>query len=732
MGKIIPLGKKAIKALKKGGVKETAKRTLQYIETAKEKKQLAKQGDKCFKDVLFINGCDYNALPHPPRYRVKHQMEQLMACHVSCDEVFYNHINLDQVRNYRTFIIFRCPYNDEIGEFVRVAQSLNKRVIYDIDDLVIDTKYTDTIKYLSTMSAEDRAAYDVGVEGMHKLLCMCDAVITTTEGMADELKNYVPEVFINRNTASEEMVMLSEKAYASSCTGRDRSKVKLGYFSGSITHNDDFLMIQSVIIKLMEEYPQVELHIAGILDIPQEMQRFKERVIAHPFVDWRKLPKLIASIDINLAPIEDSIFNRAKSENKWVEAALVRVPTVASNVGAFAQMIGSGENGILCLDQEEWYFALKTLIEDEEKREKISHAAYEFCMQHCVTVRSGENLERFIRDFQSPNIAFILPSLNISGGIMVALEHARILRKHGMEVSIINIDLDRRRWCQFQGIDFPVLIAEGCSFEGKIDRAVATMWVTVNFLEQQKNVSEKFYLVQNLETNFYAANDPFREDARKTYCMGADIQYLTISKWCQKWLEEDYGQTARYVPNGIHTEHFYPVKRKFEGKIRILIEGDCSARHKNVDESFEITNQLDPEKFEIWYMSYNATPKEWYRIDKFLHKIPYEKVADVYRECHILLKTSILESFSYPPLEMMATGGYTVVVPNEGNREYLIDGENCLLYPQGSVEQGLECIYRICKDEKLREILYNKGQETALQHEWDQLEERIVKFYNFR
>ena len=32
---------------------------------------------------------------------------------------------------------------------------------------------------------------------------------------------------------------------------------------------------------------------------------------------------------------------------------------------------------------------------------------------------------------------------------------------------------------------------------------------------------------------------------------------------------------------------------------------------------------------------------------------------------------------------MMATGGYAVVVPNGGNKEYLVDGENCLLYPHG-------------------------------------------------
>ena len=34
----------------------------------------------------------------------------------------------------------------------------------------------------------------------------------------------------------------------------------------------------------------------------------------------------------------------------------------------------------------------------------------------------------------------------------------------------------------------------------------------------------------------------------------------------------------------------------------------------------------------------------------------------------------MVESFSYPPLEMMATGGYVIIVLNGDNKEYLKDG----------------------------------------------------------
>lgn len=727
------LGRKTLKALKEEGITGVARKTVSYIHTAKVRKQQLKYIGKTYKDVLFINGCDYNALPHPPRYRVQHQMEQLKANNIDCDENFYLHLSLEQVRNYRVFVIFRCPYTEELGEFIRLAKELNKTVIYDIDDLVIDTKYTDTIKYLDTMSSEERKGYDEGVRNMQKVLKMCDAAITTTERMAEELKHYVPKVFINRNTASEEMLQLSEEAYKkiiAEKTAEERKTVKLGYFSGSITHNDDFILIQPAVAKIMEKYPQTELHIAGILDIPKELEAFKERVIAHPFTDWKKLPEMIASMDINLAPLEESIFNEAKSENKWVEAALVRVPTIASNLGAFKRMIEHNKTGILANTCDEWYEGLESLVVDAQKREYIAKNAYEYCKVHCVTLYTGFQLMKFIKSMYVPNIAMVLPALNISGGIMVAFEHCKVLREHGYDVTIINDDIDDSTWCEFQGIKFPVLPSRESIICGHFDKAIATMWSTVKFLEEYSNIGKRYYLVQNFETNFYEPMDPLRIEANQKYSPKVDVQFLTISKWCEKWLKEDYEQEARYLPNGIHTENYTPVKRDFSGKVRILIEGDCGVYYKNVDESFRITNQLDHSKYEIWYMSYNAEPKDWYHVDKFLHKIPFSEVADVYRQCHILLKTSFLESFSYPPLEMMATGGYAVVVPNDGNQEYLVDGKNCLLYPCGDLDAGLAAIERISTDPILRETLYHGGLETAGVRDWKSLEQDILKFYD--
>ena len=692
MADIRELTAKTLHTLKEEGIISVGRKAKSYVHTARTVGRDAK--DRVYKDVLFINGCD-ESVPHPARYRVTHQREQLAANNISTGEVYYVNLQLDQVRYYRTFVFFRCPYTDMIGEFIKLAKKLNKRVLFDIDDLVVDTKYTDTIKYLDSMSKEERALYDDGVMRMGRTLKLCDAAITTTERLAEELGHYVPEVFINRNTASEEMCALSKEALKNKTRKDDH--VGIGYFSGSLTHNDDFELVLPALTKVMEKYPQVQLHVVGELDLPEALQQYKARVVSHPFVDWKKLPSLIAEVDINLAPLEQSIFNEAKSENKWVEAALVKVPTVASNVGAFQRMIVSGETGILCDTENEWVEQLSRLVEDKKERERIAENAHRYCTKKCVTVYTGFPLVKFIKKNTTPNNAFILPSLNISGGIMVALWHAVMLQDAGMDVTLFNVD-NSIQWCTFKEHQIPVMSQDLRLVEGRIDKAVATMWTTVAFLENYQNIEKRYYLVQNFETDFYEPGIPLRVFANQSYIPKVPIQYLTISKWCEDWLRDDYEQIARSAPNGIEKENFPHHKRELNGKIRILIEGDCGVEYKNVDESFKITNELDKEKYEIWYMSYNAEPKDWYRVDKFLHKVPFDQVADVYNQCDILLKTSYLESFSYPPLEMMATGGYAVVVPNDGNKEYLVDGENCLLYPLVKIEKGIAAIERICTD----------------------------------
>ena len=727
MGRVAELIKKSFGVLFEEGPISLAIKVKSYISA-----KIATRVDmrkEVFRDVLFIVGCGPD-VPHPTRYRVTHQREQLLACHISSSEVYFEQLELDWVRRFRLFIFFRCPHTERVEEFIRLAKSLNKKVLFDIDDLVIDTKYTDQIDYLNTLRRNQREWYDEGVRRMGKTLMLCDGAITTTKGLARELENYVSEVFINRNTASEQMYSLSLSALEKkkSIKSQGEKSVAIGYFSGSITHNADFMLILPTLVEVLKRYPYVKLHVVGELDVPEELQEFKSQIVAHSFVKWKRLPELIAQVDINIAPLEVNVFNEAKSENKWVEAALVKVPTIASNVGAFAEMIKDGETGLLCNSNEEWENALCQLVENKEKRETIAEKAYEYCIEHCITTYAAFPLAKYVKSAMVPNVAFAVPMLDIRGGIKIVLKHAVILREAGFDVMLLN-DSAKVKWHEFEGQLIPVMGQNVKSLAGRFDMVVATLFTTTRFLEKYANINKRLYLVQGYETDFSPPMSVARLDANSSYVPIVDMEFLTISKWCQEWLWDKFEQRATYAPNGISKKDFPHVERDFSGKIRVLIEGDHTSANKNIDEAFEVVSHLDRSRFEIWYMSYSTKPKSSYRVDKFLQQVPYEEVAKVYQQCHILLKTSVLESFSLPPLEMMATGGYSVVVPNGGNREYLVDEVNCLFYPRGDIEKGVAAIHRICEDEQLRETLYENGLQTAISRDWVNIKEDIIKLY---
>lgn len=360
-----------------------------------EKKWYAKEKDYLGNaDVLFINGCE---LGHPFRYRVLNQKEQLEKAGYSCHWIYIKQINkknvAEIVKKHKVFIIYRCPFQKSVELLMNNISINKKNIFFDIDDLVIDTEYTDTIPYVQSFSNKQKKEYDSNVCKMKKTMLMTDGVITTTKQLEKELKKYSENVYINRNTASEKMVALSELCLSKN---NNTQVIKIGYFSGSITHNADIELISHVLCEIMKKYLNVKLCVVGELNLPDTLKCFENRIIRYPFVNWEILPSYIAKVDINICPLENSIFNAAKSENKWIEAALVKVPTIASRIGAFEEMIDDGVNGFLCDSEALWIDKLSELISSEELRKRIAEQAYIKVHNNCLTENSGRTFGEYL------------------------------------------------------------------------------------------------------------------------------------------------------------------------------------------------------------------------------------------------------------------------------------------------------------------------------------------------
>ena len=132
MKRIGKIFKRTVEVIKTEGSKEFINKSKFYI-----KRKILKDNKKVYRDILFISGC---SLPHPQRYRVDHQIEQLEAAGFYCAGTSYDKLDQNDIKYYRGFVFFRCPITDEVKNFIETAKRENKAVFFDIDDLVIDQK----------------------------------------------------------------------------------------------------------------------------------------------------------------------------------------------------------------------------------------------------------------------------------------------------------------------------------------------------------------------------------------------------------------------------------------------------------------------------------------------------------------------------------------------------------------------------------------------------------------
>ena len=683
---------------------------------------------KNIKDILIINGC---YIEHPSRYRVDHQLEQLELNNISCDKIWYKDLKKEHIKRYRGFVFFRCIYTPFIGDFIELGKHFNKTFFYDIDDLVFSEKEVSKIEFVQNLRGKKKENYYFGIRNNLKLMKLCDYGITSTDVLGSEMNRHIKEVFINRNVASEEMLSIfNEKENNRKDINNFDDHIKIAYSSGSITHDPDLEMISGALKRILEEN-NVTLVLYGRINLPVKLKKLKDKIEIKPFAEWRKFYEDFNKIDINLAPLEDTLLNRAKSENKWTEASLAKKVTIASDVGAFKLIIKNNKNGILVKNSEkDWYKKLKDIIHDKMKREVIAENAYIDAIKYHTTINTGKEFALWIVEKLKPSIGFVLPDIKISGGMLVVVRHACFLREAGYDVYIISCDNDESQINTKYG-NLNVTSYSQYLYAIYFDKLIATLYTTVSFVHQYGKAYEKYYLVQNYEVDFYLYRDMRRFQASITYNIRNSIKYITISKWCKKWLSSKYRKLADYAPNGIDLELFKYKKRNWENsKFVILIEGNCNDAYKNVDESFRIIELLDREKYKIIYLSYKGNVKKWYRSDEVYFNIPFEKVSKIYHKSHILLKSSIVESFSYPPLEMMATGGIAVVAKNGGNKEYIKHKYNALTYCAGNIQQAAKYIEDITSHKELRDEIISGGLETAKNRSWDKFKDQIIELYN--
>lgn len=510
-------------------------------------------------DILFLIGCWEG---ESKRYRVYNLVEGLEGWGYSTQVMDFSRCGeiVDQKLRPRVVVFFRAPYDPtkrivEVLEYCRVNQI---RTVFDVDDYVFEPAIIDDIAGVKTLNPRQRVDYEWGVRAYRSLMFCCDRATTTTEYLAERMRDLGRDAYVVPNTVNMAQRELADDLF--DAPPASTGAIRICYFSGSKTHARDFARCAPALQAVLRKYPNVVFRLVGLLDLDKSWVPFAERIERFGFMSPLDMLKSLSECDINLAPLEeDDDFCKGKSELKFFEAGLVRVPTVASPTVTYSAAIVDGVTGFLATSEEEWEEKLSRLIESPQLRETMANAARtEALASFSTDVAARRALVAYGIEEPSPvrirsnksslKIGWIVPGLIIGGG-----GHRNILRAayhlerfgHDVRLYFSNTDMSEaelRRTVRKHFYPFEGTVRR---FRGRVDGEdilMATHWSTVELAESVKSmVGEILYFVQDFEPAFYPMGSEYIL-AENTY--RKNLYAITSGPWCAHILKRDYEMEA--------------------------------------------------------------------------------------------------------------------------------------------------------------------------------------------
>lgn len=351
--------------------------------------------------IFIASGCP---IVTTTLYRCTHLQEQLQLLGHHADIVeWFDDAAIDpaQSAGYDLVVLYRLPLGSQLQAVIDQARGAGVPVLFDTDDLVFEPELLHWHRAVQKLIPADQQQHARGVQRYQDTLLACDAALVATDLLADLARKRGNRAFVHRNALGGEMVRAADELRGAKRD--DRSNVVIGYGSGTATHDVDFREAAAALARVLNDFSQTELWIAGPLELPENLAPFAARIRRFPLTDWRGWFELLSQVDIAIAPLEaDNIFCRAKSEIKWIEAAVLGVPVVASAIDPYQHAIAHGDDGFLAATESDWTECLSDLICDRAKRERVGNAARAKALAAYTPKIRAQQLAAILTDIARP------------------------------------------------------------------------------------------------------------------------------------------------------------------------------------------------------------------------------------------------------------------------------------------------------------------------------------------
>ncbi len=230
------------------------------------------------------------------------------------------------------------------------------------------------------------------------------------------------------------------------------------------------------------------------------------------------------------------------------------------------------------------------------------------------------------------------------------------------------------------------------------------------------------YFVQDIETSYYRDDPQRRYEVLASY--RPEFRYLTISRWNQEHLRK-LGLDSELIPPGVDLDTFRPVPGTPRRGDMLLALGR-SLPLKNLPLTLDAWRRLPPPRPELCL--FGSQPELAREPDiRYVTGPSDAEVNELLNQATVFLQTSSHEGFCLTVLESMATGGAVVCTDAHGNRDFCVDGENCLM-PEARPRSVAGAVRRLLADPELRARLGQAGMATARDYAWGPRIDALERF----
>jgi len=206
-----------------------------------------------------------------------------------------------------------------------------------------------------------------GHQRMVQALRASDRLIVTTAALQQHYGQYLSDVRLVPNSLDTQWFGLEPKR------NPPGARLRVGWV-GAGQHQGDLELIEPIVAEFA---PEVDWVFMGMCTdgIRSHLKEF------HPFVSIADYPAKMASLglDIAIAPLEDNLFNRCKSNLRLLEYGAMGWAVACSDVATYRT---DAPPVLHCASLDDWRTALRHLIDQPDERARLGEALQQWVRRH--------------------------------------------------------------------------------------------------------------------------------------------------------------------------------------------------------------------------------------------------------------------------------------------------------------------------------------------------------------